>query len=303
MRLRFASLLTALTLTAAAPAQQLAITFDDLPAHGPLPAGTTRLQIAQLLLDTMRREHLPPIYGFVNAVHLAEDPSSAAVLKAWTAAGNPLGNHTYAHINLNATTAEAFEANIAKNEPTLKQYAPNFDWHWFRYPFLAEGDTPEKAHAVRTWLAQHNYKIAEVNMSFGDYNWNPPYARCLARHDDAAIKQLHDTYLAAAGQAIGISRALAHVKHGLYGRDIPYVLLMHIGAFDAHMFPELIALYRSRGFTFVTLPEAESDPAFHDNALGPMVSGGGHLASLADIHGVDEPGMPDYGKTLDSLCR
>ncbi|HEY4011605.1 MAG TPA: polysaccharide deacetylase family protein [Acidobacteriaceae bacterium] len=301
MRLRSAIfLLAALALAPLAHAQQLAITFDDLPSHGPLAAGTTRLQVAQAILDVMQREHLPPIYGMVNAVHIAEDPTTAAVLKAWTAAGNPLGNHTYAHVNLNTMSAEAFEDNIEKNEPYLKQYAGSADWHWFRYPFLAEGDTPEKSLGVRTWLAQHNYKIAEVNMSFGDYNWNPPYARCVAKHDDAAMKQLHDTYLAAADEAITASRKLAQ---GAYGHDIPYVLLMHIGAFDAHMFPELVALYKSRGFTFVTLPEAESDPAYHDNAIAPLASSAGHLAKFAAEHKVPYPHTTDYSKMLDSLCR
>lgn len=300
MRLRSILLFASLALASAAHAQQLAITFDDLPAHGPLPTGETRLQIAQSILATIQREHLPPIYGFINAVHLTEDPSSAAVLTAWTAAGNPLGNHTYAHVNLNTMTAEAFEQDIEKNEPVLKQYAPNADWHYLRYPFLAEGDTPEKVRAVRTWLADHHYQIAEVNMSFGDYLWNPPYARCVAKHDDAAIKQLHDLYLTAAEDSIASSRQLSRE---VYNRDIPFVLLMHIGAFDARMFPALVALYRSRGFTFITLPDAESDPAFHDNAYMGIGSGAGHLGQLAAERKLPYPHTTDYTKLLDGLCR
>ena len=42
------------------------------------------------------------------------------------------------------------------------------------------------------------------------------------------------------------------MAQALYGRDIPYVLLLHIGAFDAR----LLASYQSRGFRFVTLVEA-----------------------------------------------
>jgi hypothetical protein len=37
---------------------------------------------------------------------------------------------------------------------------------------------------------------------------------------------------------------------------------MHIGAFDAEMLPPLLALYRSRGFQFLTLQEAERDPLY-----------------------------------------
>jgi hypothetical protein len=36
--------------------QQMAITFDDLPAHGEKPAGTTRLGIVQSILATLKQQ-------------------------------------------------------------------------------------------------------------------------------------------------------------------------------------------------------------------------------------------------------
>jgi hypothetical protein len=63
--------------------QQMAVTFDDLPAHGPLPPGMTRLEIAQSILKTLKREKLPPVYGFINGGRGAEDPNSLSVLQAW----------------------------------------------------------------------------------------------------------------------------------------------------------------------------------------------------------------------------
>ena len=299
MHLRSTLILVLLAIVPSARAQQIAFTFDDLPSHGSLPPGETRLQIARSILDTLKQHHMPPTYGFVNGVHLTTDPSTAEVLKAWIAAGQPLGNHTYSHPNLSSMTAEAFEQEIEKNEPVLKQYAGNSDWHWLRFPFLSEGDTLEKRRAVRAWLTAHNYKIAEVNMSFGDYLWNPVYARCVAKHDEASIKQLHELYLAAADDAIAPARTLSKE---VYGRDIPYVLLMHIGAFDARMLPELIALYRSRSFTFVSLPEAEKDPAYSDDAdIAP--AGGTELDQIAMKRKLPIPPQHNYSKQLDSICQ
>ena len=299
MSLRSSIFVGALVLAPFARAQQIAFTFDDLPSHGPLPQNETRLQIARSILDTLKENHMPPTYGFVNGVHTTTDPSTAEVLKAWTAAGQPLGNHTFSHPNLKDLTAEAFEQEIEKNEPILKQYAADSDWHWLRFPFLSEGDTLEKRRAVRAWLTAHNYKIAEVNMSFGDYLWNPPYVRCVAKHDDAGIKQLHDLYLAAADDAIAPTRSLSKE---VYGHDIPYVLLMHIGAFDARMLPELIALYRSHGFTFVSLPDAEKDPAYSDDAdIAP--AGGTELDQLAIKRKLPIPPQHNYSKQLDAICQ
>src|SRR5258708_8773994 len=85
-------------------------------------------------------------------------------------------------------------------EPLLSSLMKHEDWRWFRCPFVAEGDTPEKKAALRDILRERGYKIAAVTMSFGDYLWNEPYARCKVKGDAAAIKTLEKTYLSAAAR-------------------------------------------------------------------------------------------------------
>ena len=216
-------------------------------------------------------------------------------------AGNPLGNHTFSHPELDKTAAATYEADIAENEPTLRQVDPHGDWHWFRYPYLEEGETLAKREAVRGWLLRHHYRIAEVTIDFEDYMWNDTYGRCADQHNSAAIASLHDSYLATADEYITYSRSLSR---SLYGRDIPYVLLLHVGAFDAKMLPELVALYRKRGFQFVTLPQAEADPAY---SADPAIAypGGGLLMELeAARRNVALPtGASEPEAELDKMCR
>ncbi len=135
------------------------------------------------------------VYGFINAAKLEKTPDDMAVLKAWRTAGNPLGNHAYSHPSLNDLTPAQFEADIAKDEPVLSKLMAGEDWHWFRYPFLWEGDTLEKRHAVRAYLQQNGYQIAQVSMDFEDYLWNAPYARCVAKQDSQSIEGLRASYL------------------------------------------------------------------------------------------------------------
>jgi len=298
--MKFPLMSLVLLAAATASAQQMAITFDDLPAHGEKPAGMTRLDIASSILDTIRREHLPAVYGFVNGVRIEQDPAAESVLKAWRDAGQPLANHTWSHPNLDTMTPEAFEADILKNEPLLEKYMAGQDWHWLRYPFLHEGDTVEKRRVVEAWLNEHHYQTAEVSMDFEDYLWNSPYARCLAKGDTAAIQKLHDSYLATADQYLTLFRTLSKT---LYGRDVKYVLLMHVGAFDAKMFPELLALYRTRGFSFITLPEAIQDPIYADDPdIG--VKGGGAIQELmmAKRKLKFPPNSKPYAE-LEATCR
>src|ERR1700743_3024236 len=172
VKLAMSCVLLSLLCVVPSTSQQVAFTFDDLPAHGDLPPGETRLEVAESILRTLHDQHMPEVYGLINAERLEKSPNDVAVLKAWRAAGNPLGSHTYSTPSLNDLTPAQFDADIARNEPVLSKLMTGKDWHWFRYPFLLEGDTPEKRHEVRAYLQQNGYKIAQVSMDFEDYLWN-----------------------------------------------------------------------------------------------------------------------------------
>jgi peptidoglycan/xylan/chitin deacetylase (PgdA/CDA1 family) len=299
-RLLFMCCVTGMLWARTAPAQQMAITFDDLPSHGDLPPNVTRLQVANSILATLKSAHLPPVYGFFNGEKIEKEPATESVLKAWRDAGQPLGNHSWAHIDINDLSAAAFEAEIAKNEPLLEKYMQGEDWHWFRYPYLHEGDTLKKRRAVRAWLEQHGYRVAQVNMDFEDYLWNAPYARCVAKHDDAAIAKLHDSYLATAEQFITVFR---EGSRRLYGRDVKYVLLMHVGAFDARMLPDLLALYRAKGFSFISLAEAQQDPAYRDDPDVAAKDGGALLELMAQRRKLKFPPNSKPYRELENTCK
>jgi peptidoglycan/xylan/chitin deacetylase (PgdA/CDA1 family) len=278
----------------------IALTFDDLPAHGPLPPGETRADIATKILAALRDAHVPPTYGFVNGATLESETQDLPVLEAWRASGNPLGNHTWSHMNLDQNSLEDFEANVTRNEPLLRKMMDNEDWHWFRFPYLAEGYTPAKHDGIRAFLAEHGYKIADVTMSFADYLWNDPYARCVAKADTVSIAQLQSTYLAAAAANFSFYRRLSQ---SLYKRDIPYVLLMHIGAFDAEMLPKLLEFYRYRGVQFITLPEAERDPFYRVDADPKLPPAPEDLEAVMLKRKMSVPPEPATTIQFDSLCR
>jgi peptidoglycan/xylan/chitin deacetylase (PgdA/CDA1 family) len=283
-----------------AQAPRVAFTFDDLPAHGPLPPGEPRPAVVKSILATLKAEQMPPVYGFVNGFRVHDYPYQIEILQAWHDAGEPLGSHTYSHPGLDNTPAKKFIADIAKNEAILRKVDPDGDWHWFRYPFLDEGNTLAKRREVRDYLFAHDYKVAEVSMDFEDYLWNEPYARCMAKHNEAAVISLQKSYLTTADEFIDVFR---HLSQKLYGHDIPYVLLLHAGAFDAKMLPQLIALFRSKGFQFITLDQAQKDPAY---SFDPNIGypGGGTLQELtAKVKGVNFPDNTKPYKQLDAMCR
>ncbi|WP_297509894.1 polysaccharide deacetylase family protein [uncultured Caulobacter sp.] len=277
----------------------IAFTWDDLPAHAALPPGVTRVQIAADLLKASA-DAKAPAFGFVNGVQTEREPASTPVLAMWRQAGQPLGNHTWSHLNLTGATPEQFAADTAKNEPLLQGLMGKEDWRWLRYPYLSEGDTQAKRLAVREWLASNRYKIASVTMSFHDYAFNDPYARCMAKGDQAAVADLEKRYLDGAAAAADRARAMSLT---LYGQDIPYVLLMHGGAFDARMAPRLFKLYQERGFGFTTLEEAEKHPFYRtdvDPSLAPQPT---TLDAAMRAKGLPVSPEPVSDAELGAICR
>jgi peptidoglycan/xylan/chitin deacetylase (PgdA/CDA1 family) len=120
----------------------------------------SRVDIAKSIIESLRRHKAPTAYGFINAKALADRAEDIEVLKEWRAAGLPLGNHAYSHMDLHANDAGAFEQDVLANEPTLQSLMGGDDWHWFRYPFLREGDTADKHRAVLALLGDHHYAVA-----------------------------------------------------------------------------------------------------------------------------------------------
>ena len=123
------------------------------------------------------------------------------------------------------------------NEGTLEGFMGGRDWHWFRYPYLNEGDTLEKRHEVRKYLRERGYKVAQVTIDFQDWAWDDPYARCMDKHDSQAVEWLKSSYLSMAAEYVSLGQKMAVM---LFGRDIRHVLLLHIGAFDSVMLPSLL---------------------------------------------------------------
>lgn len=274
--------------------------MDDLPVHGALPEGETRADVAERIVAAFRAAGVPEVYGFVNGASVEREPETAAALSAWVAAGYPLGNHTWSHPNLNEVTVAEFEAEIIRNEAILRRYGRGGEWRWFRYPYLAEGRNPARRDSVRAVLAERGYRIAAVSMDFSDWQWSDAYARCLAGGDARALEGLENAYLDAVREGIARSRTLSQ---GLYGRDVPYVLLTHISPFNARMMPRVLEVYRAEGFQFTTLAAAQRDSIYRHDADPSLPAGPTSLEQRARERGLEVPRPTDRTGWLEGVCR
>jgi peptidoglycan/xylan/chitin deacetylase (PgdA/CDA1 family) len=275
----------------------IAITVDDLPAHGPLPAGMTRAGIAAAHIAAFKAHGVPEAFGFVNGKKLESEPGTAAVLDLWRQAGHPLGNHAYSHMNLDrAPSLAAWQADVAAGEAAVSVRMAGADWHYFRYPHLSAGNDPAVRAGALAWLQARGYRVADVSAAFSDWDYTDAYARCVARNDQQAIEAMKAQYLR------NVERDIARMKQVsklIYGRIIPQVLLTHIGGWSAATLPEVLDRLDAAGARYVTLAQAQADAAY------AQPGGGNLMMRAARQQNTALPPLPPDVPPLDlqSLCR
>jgi len=259
----------------AAPGTEVAITIDDLPTHGPLPAGITRVAVADQLIGVLRRHGIPGAVGFVNGGQIADTPEHGVILEHWSAAGYRLGNHTFGHVDLDRTGSGGFLADVERNEPMIVRYGGPEPDRMFRYPYLHEGATLIEREAVRRALRERRYQIVPVTVDFHDWKWNDAYARCAG--EPGAVKALTRSFREAALRALQSSEETAAT---LVRRPIKHILLLHAGAFDALALHDLLSAYEERGVRFIPVRDALEDPVY---GINPKVTWRGQENFLAQL--------------------
>jgi len=79
---------------------------------------------------------------------------------------------------------------------------------------------------------------------------------------------------------------------------------MHIGALDSVLLPDLLDLFKKEGFDFVSLEEAQKDPAYRSDPDTPLKFGGTLLEQLTEAKHLEYPTHADRPMDkLDAICR
>ena len=244
--------------------RRVAITFDDLPnIDGELPVAEQQA-INTTLLRALAEEQVPAI-GFVNEEKLLgdgdrPDPSRVAMIEAWLDAGLAIGNHTFSHVDLDATPPEQFEAEVLRGEimtrQLLERRAPSSaTLRWFRHPYLDTGQTLAIRDEVDTFLAAHGYAVAPVTIDDSEWIYDTAYDRAAWWQREA----LRRSYIRYMRRRVEWAESMSRL---VFGRDIAQILLLHESALNADTFARLAAMMRGRGYRFVSIDEAMLDAAY-----------------------------------------
>jgi peptidoglycan/xylan/chitin deacetylase (PgdA/CDA1 family) len=254
-----------------AVAEPVALTFDDLPTLSLTDALPYAQATTAKLLDGLHRHHLPAT-GFVTEGKLEglDRADRVALLTRWLDAGMDLGDHGYSHESLNNTPVDDYIADVQKGEIVTRDLlaARGRTPHWFRYPYLETGETPQIRQTVEAWLSAHGYCVAPVTVENADWMFALPYDDAVARHDEADTARIKQAYLAYTAKIVPWYRAAALQ---LLGRRPSLVFLLHASRLNADSVDEIAALLKRNDLYGVTLKDAMQDPAYaiEDHYAGP----------------------------------
>lgn len=298
----------ALTLAGApgafAQTRRVAVTVDDLPFAGGdpgvlSPADTTTAAEINRALVAALRAHRVPATGFVIQRRVEELGVAAArrMLAPWTSGALDLGNHTYSHPDINQLSLPQIETEIRRGEasivPLMK--AAGKRAQYFRFPMNHTGDTRERHDQIASFLSQRGLRLAPCTIDNSDYLFNRVYVRMLAEHD-TAVGRLRSEYLAYTSAEIDWYAALGRQ---VFGYEPPEIMLLHDNRLNADVIGQLLALFGQKHYTFVSLDDALSDPAYRTpdtyvTSYGPMWGYRWAADRGVKVNGRLEPEPPEW---------
>jgi peptidoglycan-N-acetylglucosamine deacetylase len=283
------------TAQARKPDRQVAVTIDDLPAGmaDRLPAADITAMITKLL--TTLRDQKIPVVGFVNEKKLykpGEVDERIKSLQLWLDYGFELGNHSFSHPSLNHVNLKTWEDDVIQGESVIKLLmAPKkMPLRYFRHPYLDAGlDLGTRREAER-FLTERGYRVAPITLDGWDWAFAGIYEDAKQRHDTELEQQIVRDYLAYHNAVFEYDEQLS-MK--VVGYEPKQILLLHVSNLEADHIGELLDLLGKRGYRFITVEEALSDPAYSlpDTYVG---EGTGWIEHWAITEGKPPQGAPVF---------
>ena len=244
--------------------RQVAVTIDDLPAGmaDRLPAAEITAMTTKLL--TTLRDQKIPVVGFVNEKKLykpGEVDERIKTLQMWLDSGFELGNHTFSHMSLNQRELKDWEDDVIQGESVTRilMTQRKMRLRYFRHPYLDTGRDLETRRKAEEFLTQRGYRIAPITLDGWDWAFAGIYEDAKKRNDTDMQQKVVKDYLSYHDAVFAYSE---QQSAKLFGYEPRQILLLHASNLEADHIGELLDVLRKRGYRFVTLQDALSDPVY-----------------------------------------
>lgn len=248
-------MVAALALPAAsARAGTIAFTFDD----GFDPREQPRApEWNAAMLQALRQARLKAM--LFPAGRRVDTPQGLALVRAWGEAGHAIGNHTYGHRDYGSPRVSfaEFSADVLAAE-ALFHAMPGWTKR-LRFPYLNEGDTADKRDRMRDWMRLRGYASGGVSIDTSDWYYAHRFGQWRERHPDADPAPFREAYL---NHLWGRANHYEALAQRVLGRSPRHVMLLHTNAVNAEFLPDVIAMFRAKGWRVIDAAEAFEDPLY-----------------------------------------
>ena len=244
--------------------KRIAITIDDLPF-------TTKVNLsvaAKAKMSTKLLKHLTnhnvQAVGFVNEDKVlvkGEVDAHINILEQWLDSGMELGNHNFGHLGLWKHSLEDYKNAVIQGETITKWLlaSRNEQLRYYRHPYTQTGKNEAEKQQFEAFLAARNYQVAPFTIEHDDYLYSCVYDHYLKNDDTAALNKIKREYLGHLDVAV---QTLEVMSYELFKRDIAQIFLIHANALNADTLGETLESLANKGYQFITLEEALTDPAY-----------------------------------------
>ena len=242
----------------------VAVTFDDLPVVCRCETNAERLDITEKLLATFTQYDIP-VFGVVTEQKLETDgnvdPERVLLLQKWLDAGHELGNHGYAHKDINDIPFEEYKQEIMLGERITRPLAEKagLPYRFYRHPYLSAGDNLQVRNDLNEFLEAHHYQVAPNTITYQDYTFSGAYEKALRKGDTLLAQRIRDAYLP---YTLKQWERAEQQSRDLFGREIRQILMVHANRLNADAFGDVVEMMSERGYSFISIDEALEDPAY-----------------------------------------
>lgn len=234
---------------------QVSITFDDPNIE--TTGNMTWMQKDDAILETLAKNNLKSaLFISGKRINFAE---GKILLSKWNNAGHMICNHSYSHSYYHSKkqSLENYENDFLKCDSIINIYS-GFT-KLFRFPFLKEGDTPEKRDGFRKFMSELEYNSGYATIDASDWYIDGRIVDTLKTKPDFDLTPFKEYYIAHIYRS-----AMFYDSLGLRitGRHIKHTLLLHHNLINAMFLGELINFFKAKGWNIINASDAFKDEVF-----------------------------------------
>lgn len=154
-----------------------------------------------------------------------------------------------------------------ENLEAFEESPYNFNFRYFRYPYLNRGDSENKKRTIMSALESMGYQIAPVTITSNDWRFNPRYETAYLNGDAHEMAELKKLYLNRIKRELYNSEDYSLVT---FHRHVKHIMLFHLNVINTLELESILKLLKNFNYKIIGIDEALTDELYEmvDNYSG-----------------------------------